>query len=75
VIILDIVEDVPLRKLYQKSKLSSSRVAQLLKDFGNPQGKAAHQTKDDQGDERESDAESYTISSKTRWSRQIGSVP
>jgi hypothetical protein len=41
-IILDIVEDVPLRKVYQKSRLSSSRVAELLKVFRNSQGKAAH---------------------------------
>jgi hypothetical protein len=60
VVILDIVEDVKLRNLYQKSNVSSSRVEKLLKAFGNSQAKAAHEM-DDRDDDPDSDSEMYPL--------------
>jgi hypothetical protein len=60
VVILDIVEDVKLRNLYQKSNVSSSRVEKLLKAFCNSQAKAAHEM-DDRDDDPDSDSEMYTL--------------
>lgn len=57
VILVDINEDEKLRKTYQQTPGSLSRVAKLLKDYGNAKGKAAHQQGESETGESETEEE------------------